>query len=42
MVSAYNGHPDIVEKLIKKGAEVNILNEVSITELQYLISRPLQ
>lgn len=29
MVSAYRGHPDIVESLIKRGAEVNILNKVS-------------
>ena len=44
MWSAYNGHPDIVERLIKRGAEVNILNKVStliVTELLYLLSQPL-
>ena len=30
MVSAYNGYPDIVERLIKIGAELNIINEVSL------------
>ena len=30
MVSAYNGNPDIVERLLKMGAQVNILNKVSI------------
>ena len=29
MVSAYKGHSNIVERLIKRGAEVNILNKVS-------------
>ena len=41
MFSAYRGNADTAEKLIERGAEVNILSKVStliVAELQYLIT----